>query len=39
MIDNITADNLHLGCHAKNKAEVLAMIGNANSDNKCNALS
>lgn len=27
MIDNITADNLHLGCHAKNKAEVLAMIG------------
>lgn len=27
MIDNITADNLHLGCHAKNKTEVLAMIG------------
>ncbi|CNH86804.1 phosphoenolpyruvate-dependent sugar phosphotransferase system%2C IIA component [Yersinia intermedia] len=27
MIDNITADNLHLGCHVKNKAEVLAMIG------------
>ena len=27
MIDNITQDNLHLSCRAKNKAEVLAMIG------------
>ncbi|ATA23251.1 PTS sugar transporter subunit IIA [Brenneria goodwinii] len=29
MIDNITLDNLHLGCQAKNKAEVLSMVGNA----------
>ncbi|QTF10712.1 PTS sugar transporter subunit IIA [Brenneria izadpanahii] len=28
MIDNITPDNLHLGCKAKNKAEVLSMVGN-----------
>lgn len=27
MIDTITQDNLHLSCRAKNKAEVLAMIG------------
>ncbi|EOF4703322.1 PTS sugar transporter subunit IIA [Klebsiella sp. RHBSTW-00484] len=27
MIDNITLDNLHLSCQAKNKAEVLSMIG------------
>jgi len=27
MIDNITIDNLHLGCHAKNKADVLDMVG------------
>lgn len=27
MIDNVTNDNLHLGCQAKNKAEVLAMVG------------
>lgn len=27
MIDNITVENLHLGCHARNKAEVLSMVG------------
>ena len=27
MIDNITLDNLHIGCKASNKAEVIAMIG------------
>lgn len=27
MIDTITVDNLHLGCQAKNKAEVLSMVG------------
>lgn len=27
MIETITVDNLHLGCQAKNKAEVLAMVG------------
>ncbi|QUG73717.1 PTS sugar transporter subunit IIA (plasmid) [Erwinia sp. E602] len=27
MIETITTDNLHLGCQAKNKAEVLAMVG------------
>ncbi|MGX9334433.1 PTS sugar transporter subunit IIA (plasmid) [Klebsiella grimontii] len=27
MIDTITVDHLHLGCQAKNKSEVLAMIG------------
>ncbi|CFQ90666.1 PTS sugar transporter subunit IIA [Yersinia enterocolitica] len=27
MLDNITAENTHLGCHAKNKAEVLSMVG------------
>ncbi|WP_158782714.1 PTS sugar transporter subunit IIA [Pantoea sp. BAV 3049] len=27
MLDTITVENLHLGCHAKNKAEVLAMVG------------
>jgi len=27
MIDNITIDNIHLSCQAKNKAEVLSMIG------------
>ncbi len=27
MIDNVTIDNLHLGCQAKNKAEVLTMVG------------
>ncbi|PWC14384.1 PTS sugar transporter subunit IIA [Brenneria roseae subsp. americana] len=29
MIDDITIDNLHLGCQAKNKAEVLSMVGNS----------
>ncbi|MCG8708203.1 PTS sugar transporter subunit IIA [Brenneria sp. 4F2] len=29
MIDNISLDNLHLGCQAKNKAEVLSMVGHA----------
>lgn len=28
MIENITASNLHLGCQARNKAEVLTMVGN-----------
>jgi len=28
MIEKITASNLHLGCQARNKAEVLAMVGN-----------
>lgn len=27
MIDTITVENLHLGCQAKNKADVLAMVG------------
>jgi len=27
MIDTITVENLHLGCQAKNKAEVLSMVG------------
>ncbi|EKN5918320.1 TPA: PTS sugar transporter subunit IIA [Yersinia enterocolitica] len=27
MLDNITTENIHLGCHAKNKAEVLSMVG------------
>ncbi|EMQ2083624.1 PTS sugar transporter subunit IIA [Yersinia enterocolitica] len=27
MLDNITAENIHLECHAKNKAEVLSMVG------------
>ncbi|EQC0316186.1 PTS sugar transporter subunit IIA [Yersinia enterocolitica] len=27
MLDNITAENIHLECHAKNKAEVLSMEG------------
>ena len=27
MIDKITLDNLHIGCKASNKAEVIAMIG------------
>lgn len=27
MIDNITVENLHLGCQAKNKADVLSMVG------------
>ncbi|MEA9392095.1 PTS sugar transporter subunit IIA [Acerihabitans sp. TG2] len=27
MIDNISIDNLHLGCQAKNKAAVLDMVG------------
>lgn len=27
MLDNITAENIHLGCHAKNKSEVLSMVG------------
>ncbi|EPA8554452.1 TPA: PTS sugar transporter subunit IIA [Yersinia enterocolitica] len=27
MLDNITAENIHLWCHAKNKAEVLSMVG------------
>ncbi|MDD9341307.1 MAG: PTS sugar transporter subunit IIA [Providencia heimbachae] len=27
MIEQLTASNLHLGCHAKNKAEVLKMVG------------
>lgn len=27
IIDNITIDNLHLGCQADDKAEVLSMIG------------
>jgi len=27
MIDTITVENLHLGCKAKNKAEVLSMVG------------
>ncbi len=26
MIDNVSIDNLHLGCQAKNKAEVLYMV-------------
>nr|WP_314263068.1 PTS sugar transporter subunit IIA [uncultured Moellerella sp.] len=26
MIENMTADNLHLGCQARNKAEVLSMV-------------
>lgn len=28
MIEKITANNLHLGCQARNKAEVLTMVGN-----------
>ncbi|EKT65119.1 PTS sugar transporter subunit IIA [Providencia burhodogranariea] len=28
MIEKITASNLHLGCQARNKAEVLTMVGN-----------
>lgn len=27
IIDNITIDNLHLGCKADDKAEVLSIIG------------
>lgn len=27
MIDDITINNLHLGCQAKNKTEVLSMVG------------
>ncbi|AJJ63322.1 PTS sugar transporter subunit IIA [Yersinia aldovae] len=27
MIDTITVENLHLGCQAKNKADVLSMVG------------
>lgn len=27
MIDNITVDNLHLGYKAKNKTEVLSLLG------------
>lgn len=29
MLETITVENLHLGCQAKNKAEVLSMIGKA----------
>ncbi len=32
MIDNITLDNLHIGCKASNKAEVIAMIGAEGND-------
>ena len=29
MIDNISLDNIHLSCQAKNKAEVLSLVGHA----------
>ena len=27
MIETITADHIHIGCHAKNKSEVLRLVG------------
>lgn len=32
MIGTITTDNLHLGCQARNKADVLTMVGNTFKD-------
>ncbi|XBS68445.1 PTS sugar transporter subunit IIA [Acerihabitans sp. KWT182] len=35
MIDNLTLDNLHLGCQARNKSEVLSIVGKCFQEKGC----